>query len=122
MALGYLQESFPDAALIRLSCPDAVTHPYGLAFGTAHVVVDLPSVSQAVSQHGVYIREAQRVVRLDDRLGSGATPKKASTTTSSRTRVSPTRKTPGGSSLRGTVMGSIVVRWERGVPAMMKSR
>ena len=36
------------------------------------------------------------------------------TTTSSKTRVSPTRKTPRGSSLRGTVTGSIVVMSERG--------
>ena len=119
MALGSLRESFPDAALIRLSCPDAVTHPYGLAFGTAHVVVDLLSVSQAVGKHGVYVREGQRVVRLDDRLGSGATPKGIYHNLQQNSGVADAR-TPGGSSQRGTVMGSIVVRSERGVPAMTK--
>ena len=74
--LGSLQESSRDAALIRLRCPDAVPHVYGLAVATAHVLVDLLSMSQAISQHGVYIREAQRVVRLDDGLGSGATTKR----------------------------------------------
>ena len=76
IVLGSLQESFPNAALIRLRCPDAVPHIFGLAVATAHVLVDLLSMSQAIGQHGVYIREAQRVVRLDDRLGSGATTKR----------------------------------------------
>ena len=76
IARGSLQESFPDAALIRLRCPDAVLYAYGLVIAIAHVLVDLLSMSQAIGQHGVYVREAQRVVRLDDRLGSGATTKR----------------------------------------------
>ena len=76
IALGSLHKSFPDSALIRLRCPDAVPHVYGLAVATAHVLFDLLSMSQAIGQHGVYIREAQRVVRLDDGLGSGATTKR----------------------------------------------
>ena len=76
IALGSLDESFPDAASIRLRCLDAVPHVYGLAVATAHVFVDLLSMSQAIGQHGVYIREAQRVVRLDDGLGSGTTTKR----------------------------------------------
>ena len=76
IARGSLQESFPDAALIRLRCLDAVLHVPGFAVATAHVLVDLLSMSQAIGQHGVYIREAQRVVRLDDGLGSGATTKR----------------------------------------------
>ena len=75
IALCSLHESFPDAALIRLRCPNAVSHVYGFGVATAHVLVDLLSMSQAIGQHGVYIREAQRVVRLDDGLGSGATTK-----------------------------------------------
>ena len=76
IVLGSLHESFPHAALIGLRYLDAVTHMYGLAVATAHVLVDLLSMSQAIGQHGVYIREAQRVVRLDDRLRSGATTKR----------------------------------------------
>ena len=76
VALGSLHESFPDAALIRLRCANAVSHVYGLAVATAHVLIDLLSMSQAIGQHGVYIREAQRVVRLNDRLGCGAATKR----------------------------------------------
>ena len=75
IALGSLHEAFPDVALVRLRCLDAVPHMHGLAVATAHVLVDLFSMSQAIGQHGVYIREAQRVVRLYDRLGSSATTK-----------------------------------------------
>ena len=84
IARGSLQESFPNAARIRLRGPDAVLHVPGFAVATAHVLVDLLSMSQAIGQHGVYIREAQRVVRVDDGLGSGATTK-ACTATSSKT-------------------------------------
>ena len=76
IARGSLQESFPDAALIRLRCLDAVLHVPGFAVATAHVLVDLLLMSQAIGQHGVHIREAQRVVGLDDCLGSGATTKR----------------------------------------------
>ena len=62
IVLGSLHESFAHAALIRLRCLDAVTHVHGLAVATAHVLVDLLSMSQAVSQYGIYIREAQRVI------------------------------------------------------------
>ena len=75
IALGSLHEAFPDVALVRLRCLDAVPHMHGLAVATAHVLVDLFSMSQAIGQHGVYIREAQRVVRLYDRLGSSPTTK-----------------------------------------------
>ena len=68
-ALGLFHESFAHAALIRLSCLDAATHVYGLAVATAYALVDLHAMSQAVGQDGIHIREAQRVVRLDDRLG-----------------------------------------------------
>ena len=76
VALGSLHESFPDAALIRLRCPDAALDVRGFAVATAHVLVDLLPMSQAISKHSVYIWEAQRVVRLDDRLGRGTTTKR----------------------------------------------
>ena len=52
MALGSLQESFPDAALIRLRYSDAVTHVYGVAVATAHVLIG----SSASARRGSCLR------------------------------------------------------------------
>lgn len=67
-----LHESFAHAAPIRVGCLDTAEHVCGLDLAAAHVLVDLLSMGQAISEHGIYLREAQRVVGLDDRLGSRA--------------------------------------------------
>ncbi len=66
-----LHESFAHAALIFLRCLDATEYVCGLGVTAAHVLVDLFSMRQAIGQNGVYVRKAQRVIGLDDRLGSG---------------------------------------------------
>ena len=118
IALGSMQESFPDAALIRLRCPDSVTHVNGLAVATAHVLVDLLSMSQAIGQHGVYIREAQRVVRPDDGLGSGARTKRMYYDLEQYARIADAED--AWRIFSETVTGSIVVMSKRGERAMTK--
>lgn len=71
-----LHESFTHAALIFLRCLDATEYVCGLGVTAAHVLVDLFPMRQAIGQHGVYVRETQRVVGLNDRLGCSATPKR----------------------------------------------
>ena len=62
VALGSLQEPFPHSALIRLRSLDAVTHVCGLAVAAAHVLVDLLSMRQAISQHRIHVGETECVV------------------------------------------------------------
>ena len=91
-----MHEAFPDVALVRLRCLDAVPHMHGLAVATAHVLVDLFSMSQAIGQHGVYVREAQRVVGLDDDLGSGAATKRMYHKLKQYARVADAKGHPAG--------------------------
>ena len=67
-----LHESFAHAALIRVGCLHTAEHVCGLGLAAAHVLVDFFLMGQAIGEHGVYVREAQRVLGLDDRLGSRA--------------------------------------------------
>ena len=67
-----LHKSFAHAALVPLRRLDAAAYVYGLGVTAAHVLVDLFSMHEAIGQDGIYVRKVQRVVGLDDRLGSGA--------------------------------------------------
>ena len=120
LALGPLHESLTHAALIRLRCLDAVAYVCGLAVAAAHVLLDLLPMSQAVCEHGIYVGETECVVRLDYGLRSGAAPKGMYDHLEQDARVADA-KDPAGSSLRGTVTGSIIVMSERGERAMTSS-
>ena len=70
-----LHESFAQAALIGLHGLDAAAQVYRLCVTAAHVLVYLFLMGQAVGKHGIYVSEAQRFVRLNDRLRSRPTAK-----------------------------------------------
>lgn len=66
-----LHEPRAHAGLVPMRRLDAPAYVYGLGLTAAHVFVDLFSMPQAIGQNGVNVRKAQRLVGLDDRLGSG---------------------------------------------------
>ena len=61
--------------MIGLHGLDAAAQVYRLCVTAAHVLVYLFLMGQAVGKHGIYVSEAQRFVRLNDRLRSRPTAK-----------------------------------------------